>query len=82
VRYQLLHRTVSALLEAERFRSRHALMLVQSFSTANDGLQDYQAFAGHLRVKPSANAITDVGERSGIHLYLGWVAEASMGSAS
>jgi len=82
VRYQLLHRMVSALLEAERFRSRHALMLVHSFSTANDGLQDYQAFAERLGGKAPVNAITDVGERSGIHLHLGWVVEVTVGSAS
>ncbi|MGI4758796.1 MAG: DUF6946 family protein [Janthinobacterium lividum] len=35
LRYQLLHRTASALYEAERYRSRHALMVVHSFSTTH-----------------------------------------------
>ena len=31
-RYQLLHRTASAMVEAQRFNAKHALMLVHSFS--------------------------------------------------
>ena len=31
IRYQLLHRTASALIEAERFCASHALMLVHTF---------------------------------------------------
>ncbi len=75
LRYQLLHRLVSALLEAKRFGSRHALMLVHSFSAANDGLQDYQALAKTFGCTAFSNAITEVGERVGIQLYLGWIAE-------
>jgi hypothetical protein len=32
LRYQLLHRTASAVYEAQRYRSRRAIMLVHSFS--------------------------------------------------
>jgi hypothetical protein len=31
LRYQLLHRTAAAVLEAKRYRARHAAMVVQSF---------------------------------------------------
>jgi hypothetical protein len=36
--YQLLHRTVSALLEARRYGAREALMLVHSFDAADSSL--------------------------------------------
>jgi hypothetical protein len=35
-RYQLVHRSVSALIEARRFAARHAVMLVHSFSERDD----------------------------------------------
>jgi hypothetical protein len=38
IRYQLLHRTVSALVEAERFNAEAALMLVPSFDEERSGL--------------------------------------------
>ena len=44
IRYQLLHRTVSALLTAERFAARHAVMLVHSFSSKRTSFDDYAAF--------------------------------------
>ena len=37
IRYQLLHRTVSAIHEAQRYRTERAIMLVHSFS-ARDAL--------------------------------------------
>jgi hypothetical protein len=37
IRYQLLHRTASAIYEAKRYRCRHALMLVHSFSPTHRG---------------------------------------------
>jgi len=36
VRYQLLHRTVSAILEAKRFRTNEAVMVVHTFSTTDE----------------------------------------------
>lgn len=45
LRYQLLHRTASALIEAEAFDVRHAVMLVHSFGATDAGLGDYEQFA-------------------------------------
>jgi Domain of unknown function (DUF6946) len=73
LRYQLLHRTVSALIEAERFNARHALMLVHSFSQTNKWFDDYQRFGELLGVNVEPDAIVRVGERAGVDLYLGWV---------
>ncbi len=44
IRYQLLHRTASALIEAERFCAKHAVMLVHSFSQIHKWFEDYAEF--------------------------------------
>jgi hypothetical protein len=71
--YQLLHRTVSALIEAERFNAPHALMLVHSFSQTHERFEDYRAFAERMGVAVEPNEIVRVGNRAGVNLYLVWV---------
>jgi hypothetical protein len=73
LRYQLLHRTVSALIEAERFNAPYALMLVHSFSPTDDWFADYRSLAALLGATVEPDTIAHVGERAGVHLYLGWV---------
>ncbi len=43
-RYQLLHRTASAVLEAERFNAQHAVLLIHSFSPENQWFDDFARF--------------------------------------
>ena len=52
LRYQLLHRTVATLLEADRHSASDVAMVVQSFSpkTIRAGFVDFQAFAGALGI--------------------------------
>ena len=73
IRYQLLHRTASALIEAERFCAPHALMLVHSFSQKNKRFDDYAAFVGLYGIEAELNTIHYVGKVSGKELYLAWV---------
>jgi hypothetical protein len=73
IRYQLLHRTASALIEAERFCTPHALMLVHSFSQEHMWFEDYAAFAKLYDLSVQPDSITYVGEISYKKLYLGWV---------
>jgi HD domain len=74
--YQLLHRTVSALLEARRYGAREALMLVHSFDPDDSSLDAYQAFAAALGLTNAVpNAITNPTMRDDIGLQLGWVKE-------
>ena len=73
IRYQLLHRTASALIEAERFCAPHALMLVHSFSQKNKRFDDFAAFCRLYGQEASPNSIVYAGECGGKHLYLGWV---------
>jgi len=74
IRYQLLHRTASALLEAQRFNAPHAVMLIHSFSQKHEWLDDYSAFARLLGVEEAeVNQVVSIGQRSGIDLSLCWV---------
>ena len=78
LRYQLLHRTVSALMEARRYGSREALMLVHSFDPDDSSLDAYQAFATALGLgNAETDAITSSTIRDGVSLRLGWVKERS-----
>lgn len=76
IRYQLLHRTVSALLEAERYAAEHAVMLVYSFDPTDTSFIDYRDFAVLLGFAPAEirpNQIVGYKELGGIKLHLGWV---------
>jgi len=73
VRYQLLHRAASAVLEAERFGARDAVMLVHSFSPQNLWFEDFASFASALGLKVAVGKVATTAARSGIPLHLGWV---------
>lgn len=72
-RYQLLHRTASAIIEAQRFNAAHAVMLVHSFSQSSEWFQDYAAFVSLMGSCAAENNIASVGSRSGVSLHLAWV---------
>ncbi len=76
LRYQLLHRTASAIYEAQRYRSKTAIMMVHSFDARNAGLADFKLFAVEMGL-PEADAGRVVGPitREGVSLYLGWAAD-------
>ena len=44
LRYQLLHRTAAALLEAKRFKLSAAALVIHSFCPAATGLDDFRRF--------------------------------------
>lgn len=76
-RYQLLHRAVVPILEAKRFNLRRALFLVHSFEADPTGeprsFADYACFADQLGATPHRNAISHVGPRNGIDLWIAWI---------
>ncbi len=72
IRYQLLHRTVSALLIAEQFSARAAVMLVHSFSPTNKWLDDFAAFAALFGLHPQIGSLAAVGIRRNLPLFIGW----------
>jgi hypothetical protein len=76
LRYQLLHRTASAIIEAQRFNAANAanaVMLVHSFSQSSEWFDDYSAFVSLMGGKVIENGMVPVGTRSGIKLSLAWV---------
>ena len=73
IRYQLLHRTASALLTAERFAASHAVMLVHSFSRQQTGFTDYSAFLRLFGVQAVQGTVQPAVTRNGVHLYFSWV---------
>ena len=48
IRYQLLHRAASAVIERRRFRGQSSAMIVHSFSPENESFEDYAAFVAAL----------------------------------
>lgn len=73
IRYQLLHRTASAIIEAERIGAMAAVMVVHSFSPANQWFDDFKAFAGLFGVTADIDRLNKTKARNGMPLYMGWV---------
>lgn len=72
IRYQLLHRTVSAILEAERFCARHAVMVVQSFSPSDEWFDDYAQFLAMFGVQGQVGQLVKLRQLGPINLCAGW----------
>ena len=72
LRYQLLHRTASAVLTARRFHCAGAAMIVQSFSPEHRWFADFEAFAALFggTVRPGRAFTTPLAD--GMPLTLGW----------
>lgn len=73
VRYQLLHRTASAVLEAQRFGAGQAVVLIHSFSPENRWLADFAAFTALFGVDFQPGHLASATARDGMPLHLGWV---------
>lgn len=73
IRYQLLHRTASAVMEARRFNALYAVMLVHSFSRGRARFEDYEEYARLFRVEAVPDRITPVTNLSGVRLFIGWI---------
>lgn len=73
IRYQLLHRTASAIIEVKKFKAENALVLVHSFSKSNEGFNDYCQFLSLFGIDGNINSLAFAKNIDGINLYLGWV---------
>ncbi|HEY0704792.1 MAG TPA: hypothetical protein VGD60_18630 [Candidatus Acidoferrales bacterium] len=71
VHYQLLHRTASAVLEARRFKTDAAAMIVHSFSAEKMWFDAFQKFASLFRVTVKPNELV-LARPTGPPLYIGW----------
>lgn len=73
IRYQLLHRTASAIVEAERFTATSAMMIVHSFSQSDLWFEDYQAFLHLYGIENAAiGKLYFLRKIAGIKLFSGW----------
>jgi len=73
IRYQLLHRTASAVIEAERFGAHDAVMLVHSFSPTNQWFDDFAAFVSLFGRRAEVDRLVTTIVSKGVPLHLGWV---------
>ena len=72
IRYQLLHRTASAIIEAKRFNAAKAVMIVHSFSQESLWFDDYSAFMALYGKSAGVGELVFVCTADGVQLYLGW----------
>ena len=73
IRYQLLHRTVSAIIEAQRIGAKNALMLVHSFSAKDEWFDDFGKFVKLFSLTAKINSIVGPYQTDGINIYFGWI---------
>jgi len=74
--YQLLHRTASALILAERFGAPVAATLVHSFSPDNDGFNEFAEFARAMGAEAEPDQVAEARGAGGRRLFLGWVRDS------
>ncbi len=74
IHYQLVHRTVSALIEAERFDTTDAAMIVHSFSPTRRWFDAFAAFVDLLGCGVAEPGVPMIVEGLGRRLILGWAA--------
>lgn len=72
IRYQLLHRSVSALLTARSFHAPVGVMLVQSFSPDSAWREDFDAFCRELNCRQITEDLYEAPSITGSRLLLGW----------
>jgi hypothetical protein len=73
LRYQLFHRTVAALVEAERFKTDTAAMIIQSFSQKHRWFEDFAAFCALFGAVAARNVPISLRLPDQPELFLGWV---------
>jgi len=72
IRYQLLHRTASAVNEALRFNARYAVMIVHSFSQQDEWFDDFAAFLGLFGAQSQPGQLFHLVITKGVKLFAGW----------
>ena len=72
IRYQLLHRTVSAIRTAQMFHAHTAVMLVQSFSPVGRWREDFDMFCRAVGAVPKTESVVEVPHHHAPRLFVGW----------
>ena len=72
IRYQLLHRTASAIIESRRFKTDEAAMIIHSFAQDKAWFSDFASFAAILGANVVPDEVVELDLKSGTRLRLGW----------
>ena len=72
-RYQLFHRTASAILEARRIKADQAIVLVHSFSKDSLWFEEFQAFVELFGLKLGKNELSKPVMIGEIETHFAWV---------
>lgn len=76
LRYQLFHRTAAAIIEARRYRSNQAILLVHSFCENATGLPDFLSFFERMGVEGAGRDLLSApAELGGVTLWAGWASD-------
>lgn len=75
IRYQLLHRTASAIIEANKVNAKHAIVIIHSFSPTNKSYKDFEAFVELFHLKATQNQLLGPIQIDGTQLFFSWVAD-------
>jgi len=73
IRYQLLHRTASTVIEAERFFASHAMVIIHSFSPKNEWFEDFKKFVSLFGLTPEINSVVSTKLPNGMPLHFAWI---------
>jgi hypothetical protein len=73
IRYQLLHRAASAVIEGECYRANAAIMLVHSFSAKRTGWSDYRAFLNLFGIRAEVGQPQRLPGAQVVPLFAVWV---------
>lgn len=73
LRYQLLHRTVSVLLEGRRIGARQGMMLVHAFAENEDSFEDYRRFLAHFGIEAEKDIVQGPVVLGDFHLQFAWI---------
>lgn len=71
IRYQLLHRCATAVIEARRLRLRHAAFVVQAFGSPPERADEFTAFCAVMGITPRPQTLTPVNVND-VRLDVGW----------
>ena len=72
ISYQLLQRTAAAVIEARRFKTDAAAMIVHSFSATGKWFDAFARFAALFGARPERDRLLPVGLDGTLPLFLGW----------
>lgn len=76
LRYQLFHRLASAVIMAEKFHAKNAIMIIQSFNDNNkeNHFDDFNKFLELYEISSvEKSKLYKLTEINGIEVYAGWV---------